>query len=197
MTQQKRLSWVLALNLLMIIGLVLVGLRSHSFSVLVAGADYAADSAAIFLGLIAIQIGKHPNGNPRATLYVAFFNSLVLFTFTLFIIAGALHRLNGHTQRVQGLSVFLVSTAAAISMLIGALILGQEAASEDLHMRSVWLDTISDGVTSGLVAISGLIIWTTHRFFWLDSLLAIVIGLVICASAAHLMLNAIKAIRTF
>lgn len=181
----------------MIMGLILVGLHSHSISVLATSGDYAADSAAIFLGLIAIQIGEHPNGNPIATLYVAFINSFVLFTFTTLIIIGALHRLNGHTKHIQGLSVLVVSIVAAFSMLIGALILGPEAATEDLHMRSVWLDTVSDGVTSGLVAISGLIIWRTHKFFWLDSVLAIVIGIVICASAVNLMRNSIKAIRTF
>lgn len=50
MTQQKRLGLVLGLNVIMITGLVLVGLVSHSLGVLAAGDDYAADSTAILLG---------------------------------------------------------------------------------------------------------------------------------------------------
>lgn len=78
MTQQKRLSLVLGLNLIMITGLVIVGLASHSLGVLAAGGDFAADSTAIILGIIAIQISKHPHGHPKATTYVAFINASVL-----------------------------------------------------------------------------------------------------------------------
>ena len=196
MTQQKRLSLVLGLNLLMIIGLVLVGLRSHSLSVLAAGGDYAADSTAILLGLIAIQISKHPHGHPKATIYVALFNSLALLAVTIFVMFGSINRLAGHAQHVHGLPVFIVSVIATVSMLIGAIILGRQAANEDLHLRSVWLDTISDAVASAAVAISGVIIWITHGFYWLDSALAILIGLVIGYLAMKLLLDVITALRT-
>ncbi len=43
MSHQKRPSLLLALNLLMITGLVVVGLTAHSLGVLAAGADYVAD----------------------------------------------------------------------------------------------------------------------------------------------------------
>ena len=43
MTQQKRLGLVLGINLVMIAGLVIVGLASHSLGVLAAGGDFAAD----------------------------------------------------------------------------------------------------------------------------------------------------------
>jgi Co/Zn/Cd efflux system component len=43
MTQQKRLGLVLGLNLIMITGLVLVGISSHSLAVLAAGGEFAAD----------------------------------------------------------------------------------------------------------------------------------------------------------
>ena len=194
MTQQKRLGLVLALNLLMITGLVLVGLRSHSLSVLAAGGDYVADSTAILLGLIAIQISKHPHGHPKATTYVALLNALFLLAVTIFVIFEATHRLSGHAQHVQGLPVFIVSVVATISMVISIIILGSEAATEDLHMRSVWLDTISDAVASAAVAVSGIVIWITHRFYWLDSVLAITIGLVIGYSAMKLLRDVIKAL---
>ena len=196
MTQQKRLGLVLGLNLLMITGLVLVGLRSHSLSVLAAGGDYAADSTAILLGLLAIQISKHPRGYPKATTYVALLNSLGLLIITVIVMFGGIDRFAAHAQHIQGLPVFIVSVVATISMLLGAVILGKGAAKEDLHMRSVWLDTISDAVASAAVAISGLVIWITHRFYWLDSALAILIGLVIGYSATKLLLDVITALRT-
>ena len=173
-----------------------MGLRSHSLSIVAAGGDYAADSTAILLGLIAIQISRHPHGHPKATIYVALLNSLFLLVVTIFVMLGSIHRLAGHAQDVQGLPVFIVSVIATVFMLIGAIILGGQAANEDLHMRSVWLDTISDAVASAAVAMSGVIIWITHGFYWLDSVLAIVIGLVIGYSAVKLSLDVITALRT-
>lgn len=171
-----------------------MGLRSHSLSVLAAGGDYAADSTAIILGLIAIQISKHPHGHPKATIYVALLNSLVLLLVTIFVVFGSIHRLAGHAQHIQGLPVFIVSVVATISMLIGATVLGKEDIKDDLHMRSVWLDTISDAVASAAVAISGVIIWIAHGFYWLDSALAILIGLVIGYSAVKLLRDIFKAL---
>ena len=78
MTQQRRLGLVLGLNVLMIAGLLIVGLASHSLGVLAAGGDYAADSVAILLGIMAIRVAKHPRGHPKATTFVALFNAVVL-----------------------------------------------------------------------------------------------------------------------
>lgn len=195
MTQQKRLSFVLGLNLVMIVGLVVVGLTSHSLGVLAAGGDFAADSTAILLGIIAIQIAKHPHGHPKATTYVALINALVLLIVTIVVIVEGIHRLTTETPHIEGLSVLIVSVVATIFMVIGAFILGKDAGKEDLHMRSVLLDTVSDGVAAAAVAVSGGIIYFTGKFHWLDSALAILIGLVIGFGAIKLLRDVIVALR--
>ena len=55
-SRQTRLAVVLVLNLLLIAGLVVVGLRAHSLGVLAAGADYLADAAAIGVSLFAMVV---------------------------------------------------------------------------------------------------------------------------------------------
>ena len=196
MTQQKRLVLVLVINVVMIAGLVIVGLASHSLGVLAAGGDYVADSFAIVLGIIAIQIANHPNGHPRATTYVALINSLVLLAVTAFVIAGGIRRLISHTPEIHGLSVLIVSLIAMASMVIAIIILGRDAGSEDLHMRSVLLDTISDAVASGGVALSGAVIYFTGRLDWLDSGVAVLIGLVIGFGALKLLRDVVVALRS-
>lgn len=195
MTQQKRLSLVLGLNVIMIAGLVIVGLSSHSLGVLAAGGDFAADSTAILLGIIAIQIAKHPHGHPKATTYVALINALVLLTVTAFVMFEGIHRLATHTPYIEGLPVLIVSVIATIFMAISALILGKDAGKEDLHMRSVLLDTVSDGVAAAAVAVSGGIIYFTGKFHWLDSALAVLIGLVIGFGALKLFRDVVIALR--
>lgn len=195
MTQQKRLSLVLGLNVIMIAGLVIVGLTSHSLGVLAAGGDFAADSTAILLGIIAIQIAKHPHGHPKATTYVALINALVLLTVTVFVIFEGVHRLTTYTPQIEGLPVLIISVVSTVFMAVGALILGRDAGKEDLHMRSVLLDTVSDGVAAAAVAVSGGIIYFTGKFYWLDSALAILIGLAIGFAALKLLRDVVKTLR--
>ena len=196
MTQQKRLGLVLALNVVMIAGLLIVGLVSHSLGVLAAGGDYAADSVAILLGMISIQIAKHPHGNPKATTYAALINTSVLLVVTVFVIVGGVRRLVTRTPEIHGLGVLIVSVVAMASMIVAGFILGREAASEDLHMRSVLLDTVADATTAAGVAATGGIIYVTGRLYWLDSAVAVVIGLVIGFGTLKLLGDVLAASRT-
>ena len=195
MKQETRLTLVLLLNLAMIGGLVVVGLSSHSLGVLAAAGDYIADSAAIVLGLIAIYISRHPHGYPKATAIVALINSVFLLAVTLFVIFGAIERLIFHTPEIEALPVIIVSVIGAIVMIAGIFILGNDDSKEDLHMRSVMLDTISDAVASAAVAVTGGIILATKGFYWLDSAVALIIGLVIGYQAVKLLKDVIKELR--
>jgi cobalt-zinc-cadmium efflux system protein len=77
-------------------------------------------------------------------------------------------------------------------MSISALILGRDAGKEDLHMRSVLLDTLADGASAAAVAVAGGIIFLTGRFYWLDSAVTLVIGFVIGFSALKLLRDVVK-----
>ncbi len=85
----------------MITGLLVVGLTSHSLGVLAAGGDYAADSVAILLGIMAIRISIHPHGHPKATTYVAFINVIVLLAVTGFVTYEGINRLVNHTPEIH------------------------------------------------------------------------------------------------
>jgi cobalt-zinc-cadmium efflux system protein len=198
MSQQRRLCFVLAINLAMITSLVIVGLGAHSLGVLAAGGDYAADSVAILLGIIAIQIAKQPHGNPKATTYVALINATALVVLTAVVIYTGLHRLLHHSPAVSGLPVVIVSLVAAAAMGLGAFVLGSGSCSgnSDLHMRSVLLDTVSDAVSSMAVAIAGAIILVFGKYYWLDPLLAVLIGLIIGFNALGLLRDVVRALRS-
>lgn len=196
MTQQKRLILLLALNLLMIAGLIIVGLTAHSLGVLAAGGDYVADSAAILLGIIAVGIRNRVGAHSRATTFAALINGGALLVVTALVIVEAIRRLAAGTPAVQGLPVLVVSAIATVVMVSGALILGRDAGREDLHMRSVLLDTVSDALTSAAVAISGAVIYFAKGLYWLDPVVAIIIGLVIGFGAVRLLHDVVTALRT-
>jgi cobalt-zinc-cadmium efflux system protein len=196
-SQRRRLSCVLALNVVMIAALVIVGVVAHSLGVLAAAGDFAADSVALVLGLIAVSIRDRSGGNrsSAATTVVACVNGAVLLVVTVVVIVEAVLRLRHGIHNVHGVPVMVVSIVSAVMMLGGAMILGFGSGAEDLHMRSVLLDTLGDGAAAGAVAVAGGVIALTHRFYWLDASLAAVIGVIIGLAASRLLTDAAREFR--
>jgi len=196
MSQRRRLTVVLTLNLAMIVGLVVIGLSAHSLGVLAAGGDYVADSTAIGLGILAVTIRDRAGEHSKATTVVAGINAGALLAVSIIVFVAGIRRLVNGTPDVQGLPVLIVSAIATAVMLVGVFVLGTGAGSEDLHMRSVLLDTISDAVASAAVAVSGAVIYLTGRFFWLDSALSVAISVIVAAGAARLLRDVVLSLRT-
>ncbi|MBX9983425.1 MAG: hypothetical protein CK429_33950 [Mycobacterium sp.] len=198
-SQRRRLGCVLGLNLLMITALVIAGVSAHSLGVLAAAGDFAADSVALILGLLAVALRDRPqraaDRPSRATTVVALINGAALLAVSVLVITEAVSRLSRGTPVVQGLPVLIVSVISTLVMLAGAAILGFGAGEEDLHMRSVLLDTLSDGAAAAAVAVAGAVIAVTHRFFWLDPALAAVIAVVIAVAAVKLLADGIRELR--
>jgi cobalt-zinc-cadmium efflux system protein len=184
----------LALNLSLIIGLVVAGLAAGSLGVLAAAGDTAADASAIGLGLVAIHF-RDRHGKMPAPTYVAGVNASLLLIVVITVIIEAIQRLSVGGTTVQGMPTLIGSVVAMVVMLICAAILGRGAANEDLHMRSVLLDTSADALAAAGVAIVGTVILITGRFYWLDSVVAIVISALIAVEAVRLLGDVVSALR--
>jgi cobalt-zinc-cadmium efflux system protein len=191
LSRPARLGVVLALNLAMVAGLVVVGLSSHSLGVLAEGADYLADAAAIGVSLIAIRLTQRYR---KATAVAALVNGGWLLVLSLLVIAGAVERLATTVRQVHGLPVLIASAVAAAVMLGGAMILGGDADdgddgddNGDLNMRAVLLDTVADAAAAGGVAATGAIILVTGGLYWLDPTVALVIAAVVAYHAIQLL----------
>jgi cobalt-zinc-cadmium efflux system protein len=193
MTKHKRLGLVLAVNLAMVASLLLVGLLAHSLGVLAAGADYLGDALGTGLSLVALRLSRHRHGPRRATSYAALANSSFLMLVTLAVMAEAIHRLSSGAPNVHGIPVVIVSVAAAIAMIACAFILGDVEA--DLSMESVMLDTVADAAAAIGVAVSGGVILLTHGLYWLDSLVALVIAVVVGYHAVRLIRRVLVDLR--
>ena len=195
MTQSKRLTLVLFLNLVMISGLILVGVSAHSLGVLAAGGDYVADSLAILLGLLAIYFRDHTARGKKATSFVALINAIFLLIITAFVIVESLRRLYTHTPEVFGGPVFVVSIIAAIVMGIGVAVLTAGKPDDDVHMRSVLLDTAADASSAAAVAVAGAVIFFHPGLKWLDSGVALAIGILIGVQAVKLLKDVTTGLR--
>ena len=66
----------------------------------------------------------------------------------------------------------------------------------DLHMRSVVLDTVSDAVSGGAVAVTGAVILARKGWYRLDSAVALGIGAIIAYQAVKLLRDVVRELRT-
>ncbi|MDQ6947087.1 MAG: cation diffusion facilitator family transporter [Actinomycetota bacterium] len=208
MTRSARLTVVLVLNLVLVVGLVVVGFSAHSLGVLAEGADYLADAAAIGVSLLAIWLSKRPptpkrpHGYPRATAFAALVNGGWLLILSLVVIAAGIDRLATSTHEVQGLPVLIVSGIAAVVMFGGAVVLDGDAdddeddANGNLNMRAVLLDTVADAAAAAGVAITGAIILAADGLYWLDPAVALAISAVVAYHAVRLLRRVTAALST-
>jgi cobalt-zinc-cadmium efflux system protein len=198
MPKARRLGLVLLLNLLLVAALVIVGVVAHSLGVLAAGIDYLADAAAIGVSLMAIRLAQQPARRRRAdpTHVAALVNAGWLLVLNVGVVFAAIRRLVSGTTEVHGLPVLIVSAAAAVVMLVGAVILGGDDTGEDLNIKAVLLDTAADAAAAGGVAISGVIIFATRGWYWLDPAVALVIAVVIGYHALVLIWRVLVALKT-
>jgi cobalt-zinc-cadmium efflux system protein len=196
-SQQRRLGIVLALNLSLIAALVIVGLAARSVGAIAAAGDTAADCVALLLGLIAISVRDRSSHRRRllAIPVVALINGGALLIVAVLIAVEAVRRLISGVPEVLGLPVLIVSAATMAVLLAGAWVLGASAANEDLHIRSVLLDTLADAAAAGAIAVAGAVIALTGRVFWLDPALAVGIAVVIAVPTLSLCQKAVAALR--
>jgi cobalt-zinc-cadmium efflux system protein len=187
MTRAKRLGLVLAINLTMVLALLIVGLVGRSLGVLASGADYLGDALGTGLSLVALRLSGRGRGrgHRRATSYAALANSSFLLLVTLSLVAEAARRLITGAPPIHGVPVVVVSVVAAIAMIACAVILGDVGG--DLSMESVMLDTVADAAAAIGVAVSGAVILITGATYWLDSLVALLIAVVVALHAIRLM----------
>jgi cobalt-zinc-cadmium efflux system protein len=197
MSKASRLWLVLLLNLLLVAALLIVGLAAHSLGVLAAGVDYLADSAAIGVSLLAIWLAdRRERRRPDLTHVAAFVNAGWLLALNIWVVVAAIRRLVSGALEVHGLPVLIVSAAAAVVMLVGALVLGDVGdgdRGEDLNIKAVLLDTVADAAAAGGVATAGAVIMITRGWYWLDPAVALVIAMVIGYHAAVLIRRVVVA----
>lgn len=207
MTRNTRLWIVLFLNLVLVVGLVVVGIAAHSLAVLAAGGDYVADAAAIGLSLLAIALSKRsptprrPLGYPKATAIAALVNGSLLLVVLALVFVEGLRRLIGGTGQVHGIPVVIVSGIAASVMVIGALILHGDVDEEDddegdrANMRAVLLDTVADAAAAGGAALVGAAIAITGSLYWLDPAVALVIATIVGYHVVVLLVGVVATLR--
>lgn len=185
----------IALNFIFVVVETIAGLRIHSLSLLSDAGHNLADVAALALSLLAFKLlkvksnQKYTYGYRKTSILVALFNAMLLLLSVGAIIYEAINRLL-FPQIVVGTTIAWVAAVGIVINTLTALMFLRDK-EKDLNIKSAYLHLMSDAIVSlGLVA-GGIIIHFTN-WYWIDSVLGILVALIILFSTWKLMRNSLR-----
>lgn len=185
----------ISLNFLFVVIEVIVGLYIHSLSLLSDAGHNLADVVALGLSLLAFRLLKvksnenYTYGYRKTSILVALFNTMILLISIGAIIYEAAHRFL-NPEPIEGTIIAIVAGIGIIINSITALMFLRNK-DKDINIKSAYLHLMSDAVVSLALVIGGIVIFYT-QWFWIDSVLSVVIAVVILLSTWRLMKDSLR-----
>jgi len=183
------------LNFLFVIVEVIVGLIIHSLSLLSDAGHNFTDVGALALSFLAILLLKmksndqYTYGYRKTSILVALINSMLLLVSTGAIVYEAVNRLI-HPEPIQGAIIAIVSGVGICINSVSAFLFMRDK-DNDLNIKSAYLHLLADAFVSFGIVIGGIIIYYTH-WFWMDSVLSIIIAIIILFTTWNLLKGSLR-----
>lgn len=179
--KNERPLWIaLILTTTFLIAEVVGGVMTNSLALISDAAHMFTDSAALAVSLAAIRIGKRAADNLRTFGYYRFeilaaaFNAVLLFMVAMYILYEAYQRINNPPE-IQTSAMLIVATLGLAINLISMRLLANDK-DKSLNVKGAYLEVWSDMLGS-VGVIAGAIIIRVTGWPWVDSAIAVLIGL--------------------
>ncbi len=175
----KKLTIALSLTITFLIVEVIAGFITQSLALLSDAAHMFTDAAALAIALAAIKVAKRPAddkrtfGYQRFEILAALFNASMLFIVAIYILFEAYQRFT-HPPEIQSVGMMIVAVIGLIINLISMKIL-VSSAQDSLNVKGAYLEVLSDALGSVGVIIGAIIIYFT-QWYWVDTIIAVLIG---------------------
>lgn len=179
--QNEKYLWIaLGLTSLFLIVEVIGSWVTGSLALLSDAAHMMTDASALVVSLAAIRIGKKEAdikrtfGYYRLEILAAAFNSILLFFVAIYIIYEAYGRFKNPAE-IQSLEMLIIASLGLLVNLISMKLLST-GKDNSLNIKSAYLEVWSDMLGSLGVIIGAILIKLT-TWVWIDSVIAVAIGL--------------------
>ncbi len=185
----------IVLNLLLVIVQVIAGLYSHSLSLLSDAGHNFSDVGSLVISLIAFKLlsvksnKQYTYGYKKTSVLSALFNSIILLLSIGAILYEAIQRLM-HPMPVPGLVVAGISGLGIVINAVSAYLFMRDK-EKDINIKSAYLHLLSDAVISLALLVGGIIIYFTN-WFWVDSILSIVVAIIILVTTWKLLIQSLR-----
>ncbi len=180
-SQGERPLWIaLILTSAFLIAEVVGGILTNSLALISDAAHMFTDSAALAVSLVAIRIGRRPADGKRTFGYYRFeilaaaFNAILLFLVAMYIIYEAYKRI-GNPAQIESMTMLAVAGLGLVVNLISMRLLNKDK-DESLNIKGAYLEVWSDMLGSIGVIVGAIVIKLTG-WSWVDSIIAVAIGL--------------------
>lgn len=189
----KSLYFAVALTLLIFITEIIGGFYSNSLSLVSDAVHMFFDAFSLILAILAITVScRIPNkkitfGWHRAEILASLINGTLLMIVSLNILNASFRRLFTPAE-ILGAPMLAV---AIIGFIANIIVLKKFHVHNDLTMKSAYFHVLSDTLTSVAVIVGAVIISVTN-FFWIDSVLGIVIGLFIILQSIKVISESVR-----
>lgn len=176
--QRKVLLTVFAINSVMFVVELIVGIFAQSSGVIADSLDMLAD--ALVYGVVLAAIGKSELIKQRA----AWWSGLFQLGLALCILGDVTRRAivgsEPHSQLMMIIaSVALVANARCLSLL-------HKHRDGEAHMRASWIFSRSDVIANAGVIVAGLLVWITGSR-WPDLIVGTIIAVVVARGGAEIL----------
>lgn len=177
--QANKLIYTIIILLFFFVVELVGGILAKSLSLLSDAAHMFTDIIALLMAWIASQASQKPAdfkktfGYYRFEILAAAFNTLLLFGIAFYIFYEALLRLFVPTE-IHSSFMFLIGLLGLIINFIALIILDAKH-SDNLNLKSAYLELVSDFVSSIGVLIGAAIIFF-YDWIWIDSIIALLIA---------------------
>jgi cobalt-zinc-cadmium efflux system protein len=183
------------LNFLFVIIEVIYGLSIHSLSLLSDAGHNLADVGSLALSLLAFRLlkvksnARYTYGYRKTTILVALLNAAVLLVSIGAIIYEAIRRFL-EPQPLPGKTIAIVAgIGIAINFVTALMFLDNK--DKDLNIKSAYLHLMSDALVSAGIVVGGIVMLYTN-WFWIDTVLSIIIVVVILISTWSLLKDSLR-----
>jgi cobalt-zinc-cadmium efflux system protein len=153
---------------------------TESLALISDAAHMLTDVTALAIAYIALKLGKKSADDKRTFGYHRFeilaaaFNTLLLFMVAIYILYEAYLRLQ-HPPEIQSTGMLIIASIGLVVNLISMRFL-HAGKDTNLNFKGAYLEVWSDALGSAGVILGALIIYF-FNWTWIDSLIAVLIGL--------------------
>lgn len=196
----NNLVYSILLNLLITIAQVVGGIISGSLALISDALHNFSDVLSLVFSLFAHKLSRrkasieHTFGYKRAEILAAFINASTLIIVAIILIYGAINRFI-NPQTIQSNMVIWLAILGILANGFSVLLLKSDA-SHNLNMKSAYLHLLTDMMASVAVLVGGLLM-KFYGWFWVDSVMTIIIAVYLIAVGLDLVLKSTKMLMLF
>jgi cobalt-zinc-cadmium efflux system protein len=196
----KNLVISILLNVAITVAQVVGGLVSGSLALISDALHNFSDVLSLGFSLYAHKLSRKKAsinqtfGYKRAELIAAFVNAMTLIIVALFLIFGAIERFFEPKIISSELVIWLSVLGIAVNGF--SVVLLKKDAAHNINMKSAYLHLLTDMMASVAVLIGGLLM-NFFRWFWVDSVLTILIAIYLIIVGIDLIKKATKMLMLF